>query len=123
MTNRQYDICTKIDNKWTLKRILKEFHLEDYSALQDELDDLKLDARCTFDDNDPVSLDTRSQAAFEESRRDRRYRLIPVVISVISVFLALASALIALGALQLSSIEIFGRPLSFLEILGLFPKQ
>lgn len=72
MTNRQYDICTKIDNKWTLKRILKEFHLEDYSALQDELDDLNLDARCTFDDNDPVSLDTRSQAAFEESRRDRR---------------------------------------------------
>ena len=87
-----------------------------------ELDDLNLDARCTLDDNDPVSLDTRSQAAFEESRRDRRYRLIPVVISVISVFLALASALIALGALQLSSIEIFGRPLSFLEILGLFPK-
>ena len=122
MTNRQYDICTKIDSKWTLKRILKEFHLEDYNALQDELDDLKLDARCTFDDNDPVFLDTRSQAAFEESRRDRRYRCIPVIISVISVALTIVSALIALGALQLSSIEIFGRPLSFLEILGLFPK-
>ena len=121
MTNRQYDICTKIDNKWPLKKILKRFSLSSDWELQNELDSLKLDSRSTLNDNDPVFLDTRSQAAFEESRRDRRYRLIPVVISVISVFLALASALIALGALQLSSIEIFGRPLRFLEILGLLP--
>lgn len=122
MTNRQYNICAKIDSKWTLKKILDEFHLDDYIALQNELDDLKFDPRCTFDDNAPVSLDTRSQAAFEESRRDRRYRSIPVWISAVSVALTIVSALIALGALQLSSIEIFGRPLRFSEILGLMPR-
>lgn len=121
MTNQQFKICTKINRKWPLKRILKKFSFDDDGELQDVLDDLNLDPRSTLDDNEPVFLDTRSQAAFEESRRDRRYRLIPVVISVVSVFLALASALIALGALQLSSIQIFGRPLRFLEVIGLFP--
>ena len=121
MTNKQFKICAKINRKWSLDRVCKKFHLDDYGALQDELDDLKLDHRSTLKGKDPVFLDTRSQAAFEESRRDRWYRRIPLWISVISVILTIVSALIAPGALQLSSIEIFGRPLRFLEVIGLFP--
>lgn len=121
MTNKQFKICLAIHRGLPLKKILKRFSIDNDWALQDELDDLKLDPRSTLDDDDPVFLDTRSQAAFEEFRRDRRYRRIPVWISIISVALTIFSALIALGALQLSSIEIFGRPLRFLEILGLLP--
>lgn len=121
MTNKQFKVCLAIHRRWPLKKILKRFSIDNDWALQDELDDLKLDPRSTLDDDDPVFLDTRSQAAFEEFRRDRRYRRIPLWISIISVALTIVSALIALGALQLSSIEIFGRPLRFLEILGLLP--
>lgn len=121
MTNKQFKICLAIHRRWPLKKILKRFSIDNDWALQDELDDLKLDPRSTLDDDDPVFLDTRSQAAFEEFRRDRRYRRIPLWISIISVALTIVSALIALGALQLSSIEIFGRPLRFLEVIGLFP--
>lgn len=121
MTNKQFKICLAIHRKWPLKKILKRFSLSSDWELQNELDSLKLDSRSTLNDNDPVFLDTRSQAAFEEFRRDRRYRHIPLWISIISVGLTIVSALIALVALQLSSIEIFGRPLRFLEILGLLP--
>lgn len=121
MTNRQFKICLAIHRKWSLRRILKKFSLDNDWDLQSELDDLKLDPRSTLNGDDPIFLDARSQAAFEEFRRERCYQRIPVMISIVSVVFTFVSALVALAALQLSSIQSLGRTLSLLEILGLLP--
>ena len=121
MTNKQFRICAKINRKWSLKRICKKYKLKDHLALQSAINPLCLDLSSPLDDDNRVFLDNRSQAEFEEARRDRFFRRIPVMLSVLSAIASIVSALIALGALQISSADVLGHTLSFKEIIGLFP--